>query len=197
MVKIMLIDTGYIVAQVMAMFQSVFLFLSTGSDNVSDTAHVSFTAKAFAEEYGDVSAVEIHLCGFTSSLTYHSFSECADYAIKNDIKYINISYGPDETPLADEHIVLKKLMDTGRLVVYSQGNRIAKDPDLLYPNRFCLPYKNCHLAAAKEMVDEGYTISSKAVIIKSETCIGDKCLKGSSFAAPRLLARLIKKEMSK
>jgi hypothetical protein len=197
MVKIMLIDTGYVVAQVLSLFHTMFLALSPGSDHFNETAHVSYTAKAFAEEYGDVSSVDIHLCGFTSSMTTEAFRYCAEYAIQNDIRYINISYGPSDTPLVDEHIILKRLMDHNKVVVYSQGNKILKDIDWLYPNRFCLTHKNCYLAAAQELVDEGYDISKKSVVIKSETCIANQCLKGSSFAAPRLLARIIKQELKK
>lgn len=215
MAKVMFIDSGFLVKNVVSLFMGFMTFTHNGLDSILQKitvafdailewksperimlerySHVSFTAKAFLDEYPDAKDILAYFCLVSAPMEDEDFAFCVKKAIENDIKYINVSFGPGITPLYGEQELLNTLMRRGHVIVYAQGNDIKGDIDELYPNKFCLEYNECYLAAAEEVVSKGYAVSRKAVVIKSRTCIQDVCQIGSSFAAPKLLARIIKR----
>lgn len=193
-IKVMFIDVGKVVPSILMAFKMVFYVWLPHSQREAKTDHISYVVKAFLDEYENGHNIQPYFCGFDPVLTSQTLYTCAKYALNNGIKYINISYGPSELPYFYEHDIIKKLINNGVSIVYAQGNKDYKNIDEMYPIKYCLLYDNCHIALAKELIDNqpNFTKSKKAVVLPSLTCINNKCMIGSSFAAPKLLAKIIK-----
>lgn len=193
-IKVMFIDVGKILPSILFAFKTVFYIWLPHSERDATTEHISYVVKAFLDEYGDGHNIQPYFCGFDPVLTGQTLYACAKYALNNGIKYINISYGPSELPYFYEHATIKKLVNNGVSIVYAHGNNNYKNIDEMYPVKYCLLYDNCYIALAQELIDRNpdFNKSKKAIILPSQTCINNKCMIGSSFAAPKLLARIIK-----
>ncbi|MEO0271711.1 MAG: hypothetical protein ABIM30_01305 [candidate division WOR-3 bacterium] len=181
MIKILVVDVGFVLSN----FLNI-TFLSTPVEH----KHASNVVLAFSQEINPSFKGKINwdICGQSKNLTTEILVSCLKKGL--DYDYVLIPYNGSVGHYEEEKKALENLLNKGVFVVISSGN-VLVDLRTISPQRYCLGKPRC-LVVSDLDTPSSPQIAGLTVNVSGKICrYLFFCETGSSYAAPKVLARLI------
>lgn len=135
--------------------------------------------------------IKYTVCGQELSVGPDKVVECVDYAIRYNYKYVLMPYSSSESTTSREEEIIRRATERGITLIFSFGNRVESNPLNEYPHSYCKKYPNCFIVY-DTLRENKYR--KNLPFVKGEegkSCLNNACYFGSSFSAPKFLAKLI------
>lgn len=181
MIKVLAIDVGFVLSN----FINI-TFLAPPIDH-NHAANVVF---AFEQEIHPRFKGKIgwFICGQSKNLTSEILISCLKEGLKYD--YVLIPYNGVIGHLSEEQKALEEVLKHNVFVIIASGNTLV-DLKAISPQRYCLGKTNCFVVSDVD-TPSSPQIPGLTVNVSGKICrFLFFCETGSSYAAPKVLARLI------
>lgn len=193
MIKVLVVDVGIILALNFPFKEINSLHKEKSFDHATNVARVF---NKFLKEENKKNIVYT-VCGQEYSLSVERSIECLNYAKINKYNYVLYPYSGSAITNKTEKKLVEELVEKGVTIIFSAGNTKNNNPFSHYPHSYCRNLKNCFIVFDTSTENEFYKSPEKgfSIIIESAflcfNVMRKDCIKGSSFAAPKFLAKLI------
>lgn len=190
-INVMVIDTGYT-------YQPDIKHRVVFEPDKEKTLHGSVVVRTMlTSEYEVCPQVRVFLCGYSDKFPEPLVVQCLKEAKELGVRFINMSFSGAPKPNMSEHTAIKDLASLGTKFTVSSGNQsLNLDTVDVYPQSYSKTVKGMYVIGAFDVskANRGsWVISNYSGKVKYQ----DREHVGTSYAAPRYMAKLLNEECRK